>query len=165
MNPELFDFVHIVVSRSEVEAVDTSAPLAALNQLISTEESIRDFRQRVNISFHGYENTREELFEIPEVRSYVHALDAKFPYWLYFLSLDCEGLQCLALCYLPPYLTEEARQRIHPERLADLIDRRWGPALNQICAASKMSEQDTDLLLMDTIEYFKNGPRLKMKKG
>lgn len=148
----------IVVSREEVISGDTSAPLSTLNQLLESRESIREFCQRVDISFSGYENTPEELFEIPEVRNYVYALDAEFPFWLYFLSREFTGLQCLALCYLLPCLTEEARARKHPKQLADLIERRWGPALNQICQAAGYPESKTDELLESALQYFVDGP-------
>lgn len=149
----------IVVSRDEVLSCDTSSALSTLNQLIESRDSIREFCERVDISFSGYDETSEELFEIPEVRSYVHALDAKFPFWLYFLSREFMGLQCLAYCYLLPFLTDEARAREHPKQLADLIERRWGPALNQICQAAGYPESKIDELLESALQYFFDGPR------
>ena len=73
--------------------------------------------ERVEISFHGYDHTPQELFEIPEVRNFVYQLDEQFPFWLFFLSKRHLGLQCLLFCFLPPFLTEDARSRIFPERI------------------------------------------------
>ena len=126
----------VVVSRQEVETSDTSGPLSTLKRLISSQQMVRDFRTRVEIAFDGYNETTQELFEIPQVRDYVHALDEQFLYWLYFLSRNYAGLQCIILCFLLPYLTDEARAERHPRQLADLFERRWGPALNHICAAA-----------------------------
>lgn len=165
MMPEVFDPVVIVISRDEVQRNDTSAPLATLKQFLQDRESIRSYCTRVDICFDGYDRTREELFEIPQVRNYVYALDAQFPFWLYFLSREFLGLQCLAHCFLPPFLTEEARARIHPERLAKLIDDRWGPALFHICSAAGHTEPETNELLRSAIEYFKLGPTLRRQPG
>jgi hypothetical protein len=148
----------IVISRDEVLRKDISGPITTLKHLIASRENIRANMLNVDISFSGYENTREELFEIPEVRNYVYALDGEFPFWLYFLSRHFMGLQCLAYCHLLPYLTEEARCETHPKQLADLIERRWGPALDKICSAAGHSESEADGLLGSALEYFKSGP-------
>jgi hypothetical protein len=153
-----FGMLMLVVSRLEVESGDTSGPLSTLKHLISSQQMIRDFRTRVDIAFDGYNETPEELFEITQVRNYVYALDEQFPYWLYFLSRDYPGLQCITLCFLPPYLTDEARARIHPQRLGDLIERRWGPALNHICTAAGFPQSEADALLESAFIYYKHGP-------
>lgn len=148
----------VVVSRQEVESGDTSGPLSTLKHLISSQQMVREFRTRVDIAFDGYNDTSHELFEMPEVRNYVYALDEQFPYWLYFLSRNYAGLQCLTLCHLLPYLTPEAQAERHPRQLADLIERRWGPALNHICAAAGFPDSEADALLESALIYFKSGP-------
>jgi len=158
MTVDEFGDLVVVVSRQDVENGDTSAPLAILKRLVSTPDMIRSFRTRVGIAFDGYNQARDELFEIPEVRDFVHALDTEFPYWLYFLSREYSGFQCIVLCFLPPYLTDEARARIHTEKLATLIERRWGPALNHICTVAGLPDAEADALLESALKYFKNGP-------
>ncbi|MEQ1749794.1 MAG: hypothetical protein ABL974_10255, partial [Prosthecobacter sp.] len=137
---------------------DISGPLTTLKHLISSPEIIRANMLNVDVSFSGYDNTREELFEIPEVRNYVYALDAQFPFWLYFLSRYFMGLQCLAYCHLLPYLTPEAQAKSHPQKLADLIDNRWGPALWQLCSSAGHIETEADALLESAMNYFSAGP-------
>ena len=154
-----FDFLTVVISRDEVERDDKSGPLGVLKRLLQTPDSIRASRTRVDISFFGYDENPQELFEMPEVRDYVTKLDNEFPYWLYFLARECTGLWCLALCMLPPFLTEEARARIHQQRLADLLERRWVPALNHLCAAIGETDEEADQLLDSAITYFREGPR------
>jgi hypothetical protein len=153
-----FGTLVVVVGRSEVECGDTSGPLATLKHLLSSRELVRDFRTRVDITFDGYNETSEELFEIPRVRDYVQALDEEFPYWLYFLSRSYFGLQCIALCFLPPFLTDEARAEIHRQRIGKLIERRLGPALNHICAAAGFDVSEADSLLESALIYFQRGP-------
>lgn len=147
----------IVISRDEVERQDLSGPLAALRHLLTSRDTIRDHKTNVDVAFHGYDQTREELFEIPSVRNYVHALDAQFPFWLYFLSRKLLGLQCLAYCHLPPFLTPEAKLEWHPPKLAELIEKRWGPALFEICSAAGCEEAEAEALLDSALRYFKAG--------
>lgn len=158
MNRSDFGPLLIVISRDEVLRQDISGPLTTLKHLVANRENIRANMLNVDVSFSGYENTREELFEIPEVRNYVYALDAQFPFWLYFLSRHFMGLQCLAYCHLLPYLTPEARAKSHPQKLAELVENRWGPALFQMCSVAGHTETEADAVLESAMEYFASGP-------
>jgi hypothetical protein len=155
--PENLDPFIIVVSRSEVEAMNTSATLGALKRLTESPATTRQFVERVDIAFHGYDHTHEELFEIPEVRSFVHQLDEQFPFWLYFMSKQHLGLQCLLLCFLPPFLTEEARSKIFPERIDQLLTNRWFPAMNHICSFVGFSEDRIERLTERAVAYITTG--------
>src|ERR1700676_3103993 len=99
---ELSDFMPIIVSKEEVESGDVAPALGTLQLLMQSPETMAHFFERVDIAFHGFDSDARELFEIAEVRHYVHKLDAKFPFWLFFLSKYHPGLQCLTLCFLPP---------------------------------------------------------------
>lgn len=158
MTTDEFGTLIIVISRDEVERRDLSGPLIVLKRLMSSPEMMREFRTRVDIAFHGYDHTSEELFEIKAVRDYIVALDSEFPYWLYFLSRSHTGLQCIALSFLPPFLTAEARQQIHKPRLFDLFERRWGPALHHICSAANVPDSEAGALLESASAYFIDGP-------
>lgn len=148
----------IVVSREEVEAHDTSAVLEALTALIQSPEQARSFFEQVDIAFHGYNETREELFEIAEVRNFIQQLDEAFPFWLYFLSKTGTGLQCITYCFLPPFLTQAAKAKIFPERLDDLLTKRWFPAMNQVCEWTGFSEQEIESLIDRSVTYLLSGP-------
>ena len=78
------DFLMLQVARVEVERVDTTEMLTSLKRLLK-EDFARRFQQRVSIGIDGYDNDTRELFEIPEVRTYMAKLDAEWPYWFYFL--------------------------------------------------------------------------------
>lgn len=112
----------VVVSRQDVERCDPAPTLAVLSRLLESVDVARDHCERVDIAFHGYDSDPAELFEIPEVRTFVYKLDEQFPYWLYFLTKAGTGLQALALCFLPPFLRPEAKRTIWPERLMQLLE-------------------------------------------
>jgi hypothetical protein len=147
----------VVVSRAEVEAMNTSPALALLKTLTESPERAKAFVERVDIAFHGYNHTRQELFEIPEVRNFVCQLDQQFPFWLYFLSKHHLGLQCLVFCFLPPFLTEEARSRLFPERIGQLLTQRWLPAMNHMCQFVGFSELQIERLTDRAVRYITTG--------
>ncbi len=94
---------------------------------------------------------------MPAVRSFVSKLDEKFPYWLFFLSKHHLGLQCVLLCFLPPFLTETARAGVFPERIGELLTRHWFPAMNHICDYAGFSEQEVDALTDRVVDYINHG--------
>jgi len=88
----------------------------------------------------------------------VHKLDEQFPFWLFFLSKHDLGLQCLLLCFLPPYLTKEERAEIFPERIERLLTKRWFPAMNHICEYVGLSEQEIERLSDRVLAYIRSSP-------
>ncbi len=154
---ELADPLVVVISRAEVEAGDSSRALSVLKQLTETPETARRFYERVDISFHGYDHDSRELFEIKAVRDFAQQLDDAFPFWLFFLSKSCLGLQCLLYCFLPPYLTEAGRAKIFPERIDQLLSNRWFPAMNHVCGYAGFSEPQIETLTDRAIDYITNG--------
>jgi hypothetical protein len=105
----------------------------------------------------GADHVTLELFEIPEVRDFVHKLDEEFPFWLFFLSKRYLGLQCLLRCFLPPFLTEEGRAETFPERIGQLLTKRWIPAMNNICEYVGFSEQQITQLTDRVTAYITKG--------
>lgn len=154
----MFEPLFIIVSRDEVISEDIEPALGTLKKLTESPEVAKAYKEKVDIAFHGYDHYHEELFEIPEVRNYVYKLDEQFPFWLYFLSKKHLGLQALLLCFLPPYLKEEAKQEIFPERINDLLTNRWFPALNHIGEYVGMDDTENKAITERTIQYIVNGP-------
>jgi hypothetical protein len=150
--------VVIVISRDEVEGRVASSALGALKSCLSSPAQALSFFEKLDIAFHGYDNDPRELFEIPEVRNYVSRLDIQFPFWLFFLTKDGSGLQCIMFCLMPPYLTEEARKTVLPQRLDDLLSGRWFPAMNHICELVGFSERRIENLTDRVADYFINAP-------
>lgn len=156
--PDELDPIVIVISRDEVEAGDIQPSLSALQSCIASVDMIRDRFERFDVAFHGYYDDSREVFEIPEVRDFVHRLDGEFPFWLFFLSKGYMGLQAVTLCFLPPHLTEEAKKTILPQRLDQLLNNRWWPAMNHICEAVGFSETEIEELSERVVGYFTRGP-------
>jgi hypothetical protein len=155
--PKTIDPFVLGISRPEVEGMDTSAALGVLKKLTDSPNIAREFVERVDISLHGYDHTRQELFEIPEVRNFVYQLDGQFPFWLFFLSKRHLGLQFILFCFLAPFLTEDARSRIFPERINQLLTNQWFPAMNHICEYVGFSERQIERLTEHALAYISTG--------
>lgn len=153
-----FEPVIVTISRDEVNARNVSAPLSVLGRFMETPEIIREMCERVDVAFHGYDEDSRELFEIPEVRDFVYALDEKFPFWLFFLSKKYMGLQAISLCFLPPYLTPQAKQEEYPKRIDQLLQNRWFPAMNQVCEYAGLTEDQIEELTERVFVYLTEGP-------
>jgi hypothetical protein len=147
----------VVIAREEVESQDIRRPLSMLKVFLTSPETARNHFEKIDIVFHGYDDDTRELFEIPEVRNFAFKLDEAFPYWFYFLSKNDLGLQALMLCFLPPYLTEEAKTQIFPERLQPLLLERWFPAMNYVCEFVEMPEDEIERLTNRVMSYIANG--------
>lgn len=75
--------------------------MRALQPLLADGDTIRRRRGRLHFWIEGYDDDPRELWEVREVRSYVAALDAAFPYWFWFLSLDDPTLLLFPACCCP----------------------------------------------------------------
>lgn len=151
------DLLQVVVSKQDVLSGNTQPTAEILRALLHSPEQALRWRERVDIAFDGYNETRWELFEIPEVRDFVFQLDEEFPFWLFFLSKAHLGLQCIMLCFLPPFLKPEAKARIFPERVGRLLEERWFPAMNEVCQFVCMSEQEIEQMTDRVVEYIRAG--------
>lgn len=149
----MFNPIIFVVTKGEVVNQDISSILSSLNNLLTSPEKALSYCENIDISFDGYNNTHEELFEIPEVRNFVYKLDEEFPYWLYFCSKELHGLRTLLYCFLPPHLTDEAKAKYWREKSLEVLTRRWFPAMNSICNFVKADETENIRLTEATYKY------------
>jgi hypothetical protein len=153
--PFSLDPLVLVIGRDEVEAGEVTRMYELLSSLAKTPEQARRYQESIGLAFHGYDDDTRELWEIEQVRSFVADLDEMFPYWLFFMK-QSPSLQCLLLCFLPPFLTREAKARIFPERINNLLERRWGPAAEQVARSAGLTDAEL-AALVDRIARYLNG--------
>jgi hypothetical protein len=111
------------------------------------------FRERVDISFEGYNEPNKELWEIPDVRNYVAELDSQFPYWLYFLSKEKYGLLVIIRCFLLPFLKPEAEKEINGQRLQRYLEDRGILGMNQLCELTNIPEEENIQMTNRLVKY------------
>lgn len=150
------EYLNIIISKEEVIKKDFTGPMNLLSQLESDITLMKYFRERVDISFDGYNETRWELWEIIEVRNYVVELDLQFPYWLYFLTKNGGGLCVIIKCFLFPYLRPESEIRINGERLQKYLEQRGFYAMNYFCELANVSIEENIQMTNRLFNYLFN---------
>ncbi|SMD01275.1 chlororespiratory reduction 6 domain-containing protein [Pedobacter nyackensis] len=147
------DFLTLIISRDEITRNDISISNNILQQLTTDKKIVNHFRERIEITFDGYNNTTEEIWEIPQVRKFVEKLDSEFPYWLYFLTKNGNGLYAIIKCFLIPNLIPEADIEINDLMLKNYLDNRGFPAMNHICNIAGISENENIQMTDRLFEY------------
>jgi hypothetical protein len=125
------DTIVLVVSRDEVESLDLSGCLGVLDSLIESGEKAMRFRDQVFFGVDGYNDDPRELFEIPEVRTFVRELDAKWPYWFFFLSKADDTLKMIMFSLCQYQRAGGGLIRYHPKDLKLFLYKHFD-ALNRI---------------------------------
>jgi hypothetical protein len=90
------DFIHHIVIRDEVENMDFRRIKETLKAF---EETGKQGKNKLMITFMGYIDTPKEVYEINEIRKYVESLFNEFPHIFYFLT-DADGTSTLFLLCL-----------------------------------------------------------------
>jgi hypothetical protein len=83
-NPIIF----LSIEREETERLDISRVVTVVNALVKAG---KEARGRLVITFSGYDDIPDEVFEIPEIRKYVEKVYDRFPYIFYYLNQVVEG--------------------------------------------------------------------------
>jgi hypothetical protein len=92
------DNLVLMGSRAEVEAGNIKHASAMLQKLLTPENASR-LKGRLIFGIRGYDDDPRELFEVPEVRTWMEELDREFPYWFYFMDLGSRStLSLVAFC-------------------------------------------------------------------
>ena len=95
----------IQITRAEIEADNIQPALKELRR-ISGAYRIWDNQDTLVLSFSGWDADQRPLWAIPEVSRYFQALDAHWPFWLWFLHKGKHHQQCTLVTALlmPPDL-------------------------------------------------------------
>lgn len=76
----------LAISKRFVEQSDVKDVLAFLNQLTESREAVFACRDRLVLSFEGYDYDPREIYTIPEVVQYFRLLNSEWPYWAWFCA-------------------------------------------------------------------------------
>jgi hypothetical protein len=110
------DGLEFFATRAEVEGGNVTGAPAMLNRLLAPEVA-RRVQGRLFFGIRGYEDDPKDLWEFPEVRRWMQALDAKFPYWFYFMDLGPRSTLALVAFSLCKYEKVPGGKQIPPAEL------------------------------------------------
>ena len=149
------DWLGVVVDRGDVEANDISATLSSLSRVLADRETVRRFRGRVEIAFHGYNNDPREIYEIPELRRFLKTLDGSFPYWFYFLPTDrstSDTLFMVACCLVSVRKVQSGLVSLGPDFPMFMLGH--FAAMNQLFDEYSLDERENKEISRQLSDYF-----------
>ncbi len=103
-----------VTGRAEVENLDTERFLFSFGPHIGRKE-LRKLCGMVHFTISGYDDTREEIYAIPEVRRYYGHLHKVFPCWLFYSNLASPCLRAVMLAIIPNVRILRSKHKLSAE--------------------------------------------------
>ena len=94
--PEYIDYA----TKHEIENCDIRRMLTAFGP-DADRKLLRESQGKVLFAVEGYDNTPEELIEIPEIRRYFRFVFETWPHWLFSGSVFSPNLMVIVLSTLP----------------------------------------------------------------
>ena len=80
------DYTVLQIPQEAIQNCDTSEYVTLLHGATDSLQSFEAAFQRYVLSVSGYDNDQRELYQIPEVVSFIKDLNSKLPFWLYFVN-------------------------------------------------------------------------------
>lgn len=154
-SPAVLDPVILVLPHPQIEAGDTDEALGLLQKLVSDPEAMLSCCGRVSLVIDGYNDDPRELFEIAEVRAFIQALDARWPYWYFFLSQADDSIKLLESCLCDSIEVVPGVNAIDTEQLTASLTRHFA-ALNRLCDAINLSERRAEEISAGVISLIRN---------
>jgi hypothetical protein len=153
-----YGLVTYLIDREDIESGNETNFLSFLSEISSCREIAVGFQGRVEIYIHGYDEDPRELYDIPEVLTFLRKIDQIWPYWMLYQFGHGDWLKVLAVCLGAAVRDTDGQVRIEGRVMNVLIDR-WFVALNELshrfalthAINKEASERAIRLLLPDMV--------------
>ena len=80
------DYTVLQIPQEAIQNCETSEYVTLLHGITDSLQSFEAAFQRYVFLISGYDDDPRELYQIPEVVSYIKDLNSKLPFWLYFVN-------------------------------------------------------------------------------
>ena len=80
------DYIVLQISQEAIQNCDTSEYVTLLHGITGSLQSFEEGFQKYVFLISGYDDDPRELYQIPEVVSFIKDLNSKLPFWLYFVN-------------------------------------------------------------------------------
>ena len=153
--PAVMEPIYLVFSREQIELQDISEPLQVLRQLAGNPETAVASCGQISLVIDGYNNDPRELFEIPEVRRYIKALDEMWPYWFFFLSQADDSIKIVESCLCDSIEVVPGVTSVDTEQLNTCLIRHFS-AMNHYCESINLPDSKIEELSEGIISLIHN---------
>jgi len=94
-----------------------------LHGITGSLQSFEAAFQRYVLSVSGYDNDQRELYQIPEVVSFIKDLNSKLPFWLYFVNTtDKRFFSWMIACLCQAMSLDQDEETIYADFNADVYN-------------------------------------------
>ena len=117
------DYIVLQISQEAIQNCDTSEYVTLLNGITDSLQSFEAAFQRYVLSVSGYDNDQRELYQIPEVVSFIKDLNSKLPFWLYFVNTsDKKFFSWMIACLCQAMSLDQDEETIYADFNADVYN-------------------------------------------
>ena len=117
------DYIVLQISQGAIQNCDTSEYVTLLHGATDSLQSFEAAFQRYVLSVSGYDNDQRELYQIPEVVSFIKDLNSKLPFWLYFVNTgDKRFFSWMIACLCQAMSLDQDEETIYADFDADVYN-------------------------------------------
>ncbi len=133
------------IHRQQIEAFNLESSLAFLLTLVPPQDPqyAWSWKGTLSIVIDGYDDDPRELFEIPDVCSYLHGLDQEWPFWFFFCTPD--SIRLIGMCLASAVTVAPGKAFLPPENFYRFMERGFG-AVNHLFEHYGFPESENEAL-------------------
>ena len=114
------DYIVLQISQEAIHNCDTSEYVTLLHGATGSLQSFEAAFQRYVFLISGYDDDPRELYQIPEVVSFIKDLNSKLPFWLYFVNTsDKRFFSWMIACLCRAMSLDQDEETIYADFNAD----------------------------------------------
>ena len=114
------DYIVLQISQEAIQNCDTSEYVTLLHGITDSLQSFEAAFQRYLFLISGYDDDPRELYQIPEVVSFIKDLNSKLPFWLYFVNTsDKKFFSWMIACLCRAMSLDQDEETIYADFNAD----------------------------------------------
>ena len=108
------------ISQAAIQNCDTSEYVTLLHGITDSLKSFEAAFQKYVLLISGYDDNPRELYQIPEVVSFIKDLNSKLPFWLYFVNTgDKRFFSWMIACLCQAMSLDQDEETIYADFNAD----------------------------------------------
>jgi len=147
------DYLSITIARRDIETNNISKYLALLDPLYPNIKLANKFCEKVALYIEGYDHDPRELWQIPEVRRFIKALNERFHYWLYFLDKNTGSLSMITLALFSTGKGRKNAYEIDVRAFNEFLHKQM-VNLNEVCLCSNGTKEKAENLMRNVYKYY-----------
>ena len=114
------DYIVLQISQEAIQNCDTSEYVTLQHGATVSLQSFEAAFQKYVLLISGYDEDQRELYQIPEVVSFIKDLNSKLPFWLYFINTsDKKFFSWMIACLCQAMSLDQDEETIYADFDAD----------------------------------------------